>query len=147
MKINLNIEDLENANNMIPVGWQELTITQVIEKPSKQGDGINTVVTFEHVSGKCQPRDVYFSSKSIYFNGPEFFLPFLAAANGTKLEALVEKLKASKDIEIDTQALKGKRIMGKVEPDNYNGRPTVKFTAWAAVGTPVAQAAAGPQSV
>jgi hypothetical protein len=114
----------------IPQGWKEFNLTEVVAKPSKDGGSVNYFVLHalkDDVNGRVIQHN--FNSKAL-----SMMAPFIAALAGKTVNEVITGMDSG-EIQFDLESVVGKTVLGKVEPQEYQGRILSKVTDWAAVGS------------
>lgn len=100
--------------------WASFEIVATGDRKNDAGDGRNYDVTFqliEHKNADLNGKEFKrtFSSKAI-----GMMIPLIAAVNDTDINTIKE------EFDFDIDALRGRKLDGKIITDMYNNRPTNK---------------------
>lgn len=115
----------------IPVanGWTEFEITGAVARPSKDGASVNYVISHKVVNDPNERViDHLFNSKALGMMNT-----WIAALTNKTVQEVLDGI-TSGALNLDLESTYGKKIMGKVDQQIYEGRVISKIVDWAPVG-------------
>ncbi len=127
MSLRISIPKSDLAKGItIEAGWQPFTIGKPYPKTSKDQKSVNYVVPHildNDINGRTV--DHYFNSQAL-----GMMAPFIAALSNLTVKEVLEAMKTD-TLEFDLEAIEGKKILGLVKHEEYQGRPQAKISNWA----------------
>lgn len=127
MSLMLSIPKSDLAKGIpVPHGWQTFLLTEVFSKPSSNGQSVNYIVV-HRLKDDPDEREINhnFNSKAL-----GMMAPFIAALAKKTVKEVLDGISTGA-LEFDLESVKGQVVLGKVEPEEYQGRVLSKIKDWA----------------